>query len=176
VLNTFDHGYYEMRELLDIPVVFISECSMSLACQLAPTFAWVTHNAAMQLHTADLAKRYGMDGRMVSGANLGLIYEDFPQLYETPEVYIDRFAAAARETIARGATCLLVAGNPLNMFLIDQGVKEVDGVPILDCCTATIKTAEMMADLHELGVRRSAKGLFEAPSGEGRDKIRTLFE
>ncbi|MGD8810349.1 MAG: aspartate/glutamate racemase family protein [Gammaproteobacteria bacterium] len=176
VINTFDHGYYELRELVDIPVVFISEASMLLACQLAPTFSFVTHNAAMQLLVGELAKRYGVAGRMVPGTEHGLTYEDFPQLYEKPDIYVDRFAAAARETIARGATCLMVAGNPLNMFLIDQGVKEVDGVPILDCCTAAIKTAEMMVDLHKLGVRRSTKGLFEAPAGAVRDKIRTLFE
>jgi len=176
VINTFDHGYYELRELLDIPVVFISECSMYLACQLAPTFAWVTHNAAIQLHTAELAKRYGVAGRMVPGAQLGLTYEDFPQLYEKPAIYVDRFAAASREAIARGATALMVAGNPLNMFLIDQGVRAVDGVPVLDCCTAAIKTAEMLADLHKLGVRRSTKGLFEAPVGEAKEKIRKLFE
>ena len=97
-------------------------------------------------------------------------------MYGDPKTYIARFAAAARETIARGATSILVAGNPLNMFLIDQGVKEVDGVPILDCCTAAIKTAEMLVDLHALGVRRSAKGLFEAPQGEMREKVRRLFE
>jgi Asp/Glu/hydantoin racemase len=176
VINTFDHGFYELRELLDIPVIFISESSMFLACQLAPTFGFVTHNAAMLLHIGELAKRYGVAGRMVPGTQLGLTYEDFPLLYEKPGVYVDRFAAAARETIARGATCLMVAGNPLNMFLIDQGLREVDGVPILDCCTAAIKTAEMLADLQKLGVRRSAKGLFEAPAGEAKEKIRKLFE
>ena len=176
VINTFDHGYYELRELLAIPVVFITEAALHLACQLAPTFSFVTHNAAMQLQIGELAKRYGVAGRMVPGTQLGLTYEDFPQLYEKPAVYIDRFAAAARETIARGATCLMVAGNPLNMFLIDQGVKEIDGVPILDCCTAAIKTAEMLVDLHRLGVRRSTKGLFEAPAGEMREKVRKLFE
>jgi len=176
VINTFDHGYYEMRELLDIPVVFITEASMYLACQLAPTFSFVTHNAALQVQIAELAKRYGVAGRMVPGADLGLTYDDFPRMYADPKAYIDRFATAAREPIARGATSLLVAGNPLNMFLIDQGVREVDGVPILDCCTATIKTAEMMVDLHQLGVRRSTKGLFEAPAGEMREKVRKLFE
>ncbi len=149
---------------------------MYLACQLAPTFSFVTHNAAMQVQIAALAKRYGVAGRMVPGANLGLTYEDFPKMYADPKTYIDRFAASARETIERGATSIMVAGNPLNMFLIDQGVREVDGVPVLDCCTAAIKTAEMMVDLHALGVRRSTKGLFEAPSGEAREKVRKLFE
>lgn len=176
VLNTFDHGYYEMRELLDIPVVFISESAMYLACQMAPTFSWVTHNAAMQLHLAELARRYGVAGRMVPGAQLGLTYEDFPKMYDDPDTYIARFTDAARETIARGATSLMVAGNPLNMFLIDKGVRDIDGVPILDCCTAAIKTAEMMVDLHRLGIRRSAKGLFDAPEGEAKAKVRKLFE
>lgn len=36
VINTLDHGYDELRELLDIPVVFITESAMHLACQLAP--------------------------------------------------------------------------------------------------------------------------------------------
>jgi allantoin racemase len=176
VINTFDHGYYELREVIGIPVVFITESSMYLACQLAPTFSFVTHNEAMQLYIADLAKRYGVGERMVRGANLGLTYEDFPQLYDRPKDYIARFEETARDVIARGATILMVAGNPLNMFLIDQGVRDVDGVPILDCCTAVVKTAEMMADLHRLGVRRSAKGLFAAPEGEARDKVRALFE
>ncbi len=143
VINTFDHGYYELRELLGIPVVYITESSMYLACQLAPTFSFVTHNEAMQLHIADLAKRYGVAGRMTPGTNLGLTYEDFPQLYEKPAEYIARFKETARETIARGATVIMVAGNPLNMFLIDQGVRDIDGIPILDCCTAVVKTAEM---------------------------------
>lgn len=176
VINTFDHGYYELRELLDIPVVYITESAMYLACQLAPAFSFVTHNEAMQLHIADLAKRYGMAGRMVRGINLGLTYEDFPQLYERPADYIGRFEDAARTVIERGATVLMVAGNPLNMFLIDQGVRDVDGVPILDCCTAVVKTAEMMVDLHRLGVRRTTKGLFAAPDGDAKAKIRALFE
>ena len=175
VINTLDHGYYELRELLDIPVVFISESAMHLACQLAPTFAFVTHNVAMQRHVAELTKRYGLADRFISGANLDLTYGDFPKLYRDPALYIDRFVTAARQTIERGAAMLLVAGNPFNMFLIDQGVRDVDGVPILDCCTAAIKTAELMVDLQALGVRRSEKGLFEVPATGGRNEIRELY-
>ncbi len=175
VINTLDHGYYELRELLDIPVVFITESSMHLACQLAPSFAFVTHNANMQRHVAELARRYGLTDRFVPGGNLGLTYEDFPKLYADPAAYLDRFNVVARQTIARGAAMLMVAGNPFNMFLIDEGVRDVDGVPVLDCCTAAIKTAELMVDLQALGLRRSAKGLFEAPIADGRDAIRDLY-
>jgi allantoin racemase len=175
VVNTLDHGYYEMRELLDIPVVFITESAMHLACQLAPGFSFVTHNAAMQRNVTELAKRYGLTERMVAGAHLDLTYEDFPKMYDDPETYVDLFATSARQAIDRGAALLMVAGNPLNMFLIDQGVREIDGVPILDCCTAAVKSAELMVDLHRLGIRRSTKGLFAAPPPEAKENIRALF-
>jgi hypothetical protein len=45
-------------------------------------------------------------------------------------------------------------------------VREIDGVPILDCCTAAIKAAEQMVDLHELGIRRGANGLFQTAPPE----------
>ncbi len=176
VINTYDHGYYELRELLGIPVVFITESAMYLACQLAPAFSFVTHTEAIYLHIAELARRYGVAERMVRGANMGLTYEDFPKMYQDPKAYIARFAAAAREAIGRGATILMVAGNPLNMFLIDQGVKEIDGVPILDCCTAAVKTAEMLVDLDRLGICRSGKGLFAEPAAADRAKLRKLYE
>ncbi|MFT5447007.1 MAG: allantoin racemase [Gammaproteobacteria bacterium] len=175
VLNTFEHGDYELRELLDLPVVFISESSKHLVCQLAPTFSFVTHNEAMQLHIRQLAKRYALTDRMVPGTHLGLTYEDFPKLYKHPKSYVERFTTAARAAIARGAAMLMVAGNPFNMFLVDQGIREIDGVPMLDCCTAMVKTAEMQVDLEQLGTRSSTTGLFESPTSEARARLRQLF-
>lgn len=176
VLNTYDHGYYELREVLDLPVVFITESALCLACQLAPTVGFVTHNRALLLHVAELAKRYGVAGRVATGGTMDLTYEDFPRMYDDPAHYLAAFAEAARPVIDRGAAMLLVAGNPLNMFLLDQGMAEVDGVPILDCCAAAVKTAEMMVDLDRIGIRRSTTGLFAAPPPEERAKLRKLFE
>jgi allantoin racemase len=176
VINTFDHGYYEMREIVDLPVVFITESSLYLACQLAPTFAFVTHNQAMLLHVTELAKRYGAAERMVTGGCLNLTYDDFPKMYNDPAPYLAKFSETARQVIARGATILLVAGNPVNMFLIDQGMRHIDEVPILDCCSAVVKTAELMVDLHRLGIRRSRKGLYTAPLPEEKAQLRKLYE
>ena len=176
VLNTFDHGYYELREVLRIPVVFITESTLHLACQLAPRFGFVTHNEAMRLHLAELAARYGLAGRMAGGGSLGLTYADFPKMYEDPAPYLDSFRAAARQVIAQGADVLLVAGNPVNMFLVDHELREVDGVPVLDGCAAVVKAAETMVDLDRLGIRRSARGLFAAPPDDDLAKLRALYE
>ena len=176
VLNTFDHGYYELREVIDLPVVFISESSMLLACQLAPSFGCVTHNRALLEHMALLAKRYGLARRMIRGHSLDLTYDDFPRMYDDPEPYLEAFRAAARPVIERGATMLLVAGNPVNMFLLEHDLREVDGVPVLDGCAAVVKTAEMMVDLDRLGIERSTQGLFAAPPPDDVARLRKIHE
>lgn len=176
VVNTLDHGFYEIREVVNIPVVFITESSLYMACLLAPKFAFVTHNQAMLLHVTELARRYGLAERMAPGGCLNLTYHDFPRMYQEPEPYVDRFVAEARRVIKQGANILLVAGNPANMFLLDQGVTHIDDVPILDVCGAVIKVAELMVDLKEMGIRRSKTGLFTAPSPEEIVQIRKLYE
>ena len=176
VLNTFDHGYYELRELLGIPVVFITESTLYLACQLAANVAVIGHNKQIQVQVEELGRRYGLAARMVAGESLDLTYDDFPKMYEEPETYVKRFQGAARKAIARGAGAFLVAGNPLNMFLVDQGLGDVNGAPVVDGCVATVKTVEMLVDMHALGIERGKTGLFAAPGDEDRLRLRELFE
>ena len=176
VLNTFDHGYYELRELLGIPVVFITESTLYLACQLAANVAVIGHNKQIQVQVEELGRRYGLAARMVAGESLDLTYDDFPKMYEEPETYVKRVQGAARKAIARGAGAFLVAGNPLNMFLVDQGLGDVNGAPVVDGCVATVKTVEMLVDMHALGIERGKTGLFAAPGDEDRLRLRALFE
>jgi allantoin racemase len=176
VVNTLDHGFYEISEVVDIPVVFITQSALHLAGLLAPKMAFLTHNQAMLLHVSELVKRYGFAERMVPGGCLNLTYDDFPKMYKEPEAYISMFAEAARRIIKRGANILLVAGNPANMFLVDQGVKDIDDVPILDVCAAVIKVAELMVDLREMGISRSKQGQFATPSPQEIAQIRKLYE
>ena len=176
VLNTFDHGYYELRELLGIPIAFITESTLYLACQLATNVAVIGHNKQIQVQVEELGRRYGLAARMVAGESLDLTYDDFPKMYEDPEIYVKRFQGAARKAIARGAGAFLVAGNPLNMFLVDQGLSDVNGAPVVDGCAATVKAAEMLVDMHVLGIERGKTGLFAAPGDEDRLKLRSLYE
>ena len=166
VINTFDHGYYELRELLRIPVAFISESTLHLACQLAPTVAVIGHNTQIRLQVEELGKRYGLASRMVDGESMDLTYEDFPRMYDDPAAYLERFRGAARAAIARGAGAFLVAGNPLNMFLVDHNALDVDGAPVIDGCAVVFKTAEAMVDLAHAGIGRSRTGLFSVPDHE----------
>ena len=112
---------------------------------------------------------------MVPGGCLNLTYEDFPKMYKDPKPYVDRFAEEARRVIKQGADILLFEGNPPNMFMVDQGVKEIDGVPVLDVCGAVIKVAELMVDLKKMGINRSKRGLFTPPSKEELAQLRKFY-
>ena len=87
----------------------------------------------------------------------------------------DNPRTAARAAMARAAAAFLVAGNPLNMFLVDQDALEVDGAPIIDGLAAVVKTAEMLVDLKAVGIERSRTGLFVAPNDEEFYKLRDAF-
>ena len=52
-----------------------------------------------------------------------------------------RFQNAPHIAIERGAGAFLVAGNQLNMFLVNQGLSDIDGVPVVEGLTATVNTA-----------------------------------
>jgi hypothetical protein len=77
---------------------------------------------------------------------------DFVKLYADPAAGCEAFRAEARKAIARGARVLIPAGGPLNMFFVDHGLREVDGVPILDILAVSIKAAEQAIALKQAGV------------------------
>ncbi|MBI2526192.1 MAG: hypothetical protein HYV93_09440 [Candidatus Rokubacteria bacterium] len=154
MISTIDAGHRQIRELTDLPAVFITECAVHLASQLAGRFAFLTHNRMILEKMQRMARSYGLGGRMVDGASLDLTYRDFRRMYEDPAPVLAAFASEARKAVGRGAGMLLPAGNPVNMFLLDHGVRDVDGVPLLDSFAAAIKAAEALADLQRMGITR----------------------
>jgi len=166
VVCTLDPGFYEVRELLDIPVVFSLETSVLLACMLAPKFSFLTHNESLMLRIREKVKQYGLEERMTPGVYLDLSHKDFNNMYKNPKPYLDAFISNGRKVIEQGANIILVSGNPSHLFLLDHGVREIDGVPILDGCGASVKFGELMVDLKNIGIVRSKRGLYTAPSKE----------
>ena len=55
-------------------LVFITECAIHLASQLAGKFAFLTHNQAILKKMERMARGYGLGQRMVEGASLDLTY------------------------------------------------------------------------------------------------------
>lgn len=152
ISNTIDPGVREIREITRLPVVFITESALHVACMLAPKFGFLAHNGEMLARSVEMAARYGLAGRMAVGVSLDLAYDDFVKMYEQPEPYIKRITDGGQRVIGGGATILLCVGNALNMFLVDHRQKDIAGIPMLDVCGTMIKVAELRVDLRRSGI------------------------
>lgn len=154
--STNDGGFDEIRELVNIPAIFVTETGLHLACLLADKFAFFTHNKLMLERITELAERYGMTHRMVPGGHLNLSgYSDLMEMYQHPKRHVDSVVRVVREISARGAHVLFPAAGALNQWLVDNKLQEIDDTLILDASGAAVKMAELMVDLKGIGIQRS---------------------
>jgi allantoin racemase len=172
MISTIDVGFYEIKEVVDIPVVFMLENCIHFAMMFAPRFAFFTHNEALLSQLAELTKQYGIAEHMVPGGYLDLTYSDWPNLFGKPEQYVGTITQKAKEIITRGAGILIPSALPLSVWLIEQGLIEINGARILDGFGCALKMAELMVDLRKIGIMRTQYG---PPSKELLASIRKLY-
>ena len=175
--SAFDSGYYGIREMVEIPVVFITEASIHIARMLGHKFAFLTINPFMLSRLMQIAKQYDLDERMVQGGCVDISYaNDFPKMFKEPAPYVDRATKSIKEIAARGANIIIPVPVPISMFLLEQGVKEVETSRILDIFGCGLKMTELMVDLKEMGMVRSKHGLFSRPPKELMAGLQKLYE
>ena len=171
-----DLAYHELQELLTIPVIFIAETSFHVACLLSPNFSVIAPNGAVLKGIEGRVEDYGLGKRYVPGVHLGgMPLEDMVASFADPGPVLQRISEAARQVIARGARMLIPGFGALNVFLAAQGVREWDGIPVLDNTAVLIKMAETRVDLHTLGTRPGGRGPNAAPSREDVRAARRLY-
>lgn len=162
--GTLDPGAPYLRELLDIPVAFIGETSFYAACLLAPKFSFIAPSQAILHHQTRLAESYSLGPRLVPGAYMGRPLLDIvTDMDKNPKGLVEAIRKAASGPIERGAGALVPGFGGLTSFLADQGVADIDGVPIVDGVAVVVKMAEMLVDLKKMGIKRGKKGLDISP-------------
>lgn len=151
-VSTNETGHLEIRELTDFPAVFITEAAVHLAAQIGGRFAFLTHNRGARLRMEAFTREYGLGEQLVEGASMALTYHDFSAMYANPAPALETFRGEARKAIARGARVLIPAGGPLNMFFVENELRAVDGVPVLDILGVALKSLEAQIALHQSGM------------------------
>ena len=163
VTNCLDLGYDELREMVDIPSIFMTQATLAYYSQLAPNFAFIVNNVRLHHFFQALAERYKLTQRMAPSGYVDFAFTDYANLWNNPQSFIDEFMCVAKELVARGATALYPAGLYLSQWLIDQGIREVDGAIIMDPLAIAIKTAEMRQQLAPIGIKRYQAGPWAVP-------------
>ena len=154
----------EIRTLVDIPVSGYGEAAAHIACMLGQRFGimtFVPHFPPMYL---ERNTSYGLDARCAGAAWVGFGFRDVLAGYQDPAPLIARFQEAVRKMVREQGADVIIAGSvPLTLLLAINGVSRVDDVPIVDGLAATLKMAEMMADLRRVsGMTVSRHGWFNA--------------
>src|SRR5260370_16770156 len=76
---------------------------------------------------------------------------------------VSQFVAAARRGLERGAEVILPAGGSLMSVLIEAGVTNVDGAPVVNGVAALVKVAELAVGMRKLTGTFTSKHLVYAP-------------
>lgn len=178
--NVFEPGLHELRELLNIPVLGLLECSVHLACLMGASFSVVNVNPKFVRRVTENVARTGLGGRMVSidrmevegGRAVDAAFEDAAVCAGV----VDRFNEAARIGIAKGAETVIPAGGIVMTALAHAGVHAVDGVPIVNGLIALLKTAEMAVQIRRLtGGFTSKRMMYAPPTGRLLADIRAVY-
>jgi len=166
-----DLGFNELRELVDIPVVFMTQATLAYYSQLAPNFAFLVNNERLHHFFQEIAERYKVKDRMVPGGYVSFAFTDYANLWNNPRPFIEEFMKVAKELAGRGATAFYPAGLYLSQWLIDQGIRDVDGALVMDPLAIGIKTAELMVELERAGIKPYRAGAWAVPPAELRNML-----
>ena len=142
-----DVAFEDIRTLLDIPVVAFGQSSLLVAATLAPKVGVINFIEALGPQLRRNAVTYGLGDLLGPVIQLEAGFHDVAAGYREPGPLLDAFNRAARKAIAAGALALIPGEAPLNVFLADQGIREVDGIPVIDSLGAGLAFAELRVTL-----------------------------
>jgi len=178
--NIFEPGLHALRELLNIPVLGLCEASVHLACLMGASFSVVNVNAKFGRRVGENIASYGLAGRLASMEEIAVERAaQFDRAFEDDAVkasVIDRFRAAARQGLAKGAECVIPAGGIVMTILADAGIHEVDGAPVVNGLIALVKIGELAVNVKSLTGSFTSKRLtYAPPTGALLDDIRRAY-
>jgi len=148
-----DPGLDAAKELLDVPVLGISEAAFHAACMLGRRFGIVSFTAALRPMFEDVLAHHGLGARC-AGFRMGPAFSGDPG--RVAEERADLIADLCRQSVEQdGAEAIILAGGPL------AGLAPVlaphVAVPLVDGTAAAVRLAEAMVGLAPPGAPRARR-------------------
>lgn len=155
---SYDTGLRGARELLDIPVVGMTEAGLLTACMLGGSIGIVTFGRRVLPLYKELVASYGLASRIAGWR----VLESTAPYGRGAHPELDReIVAAAGDLVERdGAEVILVTGAV--MAGVPARLQKDVPVPMIDCLVCGIRQAEMLAALR---FPKPRAGSYAAPIG-----------
>jgi allantoin racemase len=151
-----EHGREGLQELLEVPVVDITEAAASLAMLLGHKYSVVTTLDRTVPLIEDRLKLAGVYERCASVRASGM---SVLELESSPEGAIEAIVAQALEAVNEDKAEVICLGCG-GMAGLDQQIRERAGVPVVDGVTAAVALAESLV---RLGLKTSKVRTYATP-------------
>lgn len=136
-------GIYALKEVLDIPVVSISEASMALACLLGHRFSTLTMLRQFVPYQQDLVRLWGFEAKCASVRAININVEDAViKREQTLQELSEQVKKIVREDQA-DVIILACAG----LCGYDDQLSDLAGIPVIDPVVAGVKIAESLVGM-----------------------------
>lgn len=167
----------ELRSLARIPVVSMPEATFMAASMCAPKVGLVTLNRLVIPFIEKSTSTHKWKERL-SGVHLieGDVSEaELDANFSTPGKYIELLADGIRKAIAAGAQAVIPAEGVLGVMAAENGLREVDGVPVIDAIGTPVLFAELAVALKARTGLEQSRTAYPAPSETARSALKDLF-
>ena len=161
VVNCFgDPMLWELRQALDIPVIGLGESVMHFATMMGYKFGIVHISPYNIPETEEHLVKYGVRDRCVGIRPIENWYDGQEDGLSNSESTVKAFINTARALIHDGAEVIVPACSLMSPTmrltpgaeeLFPGGLTSIDGAPVLDALSVTLKTAEAMVALSKAG-------------------------
>src|SRR5882757_9693462 len=155
---SYDTGLKAMREMLDMPVVGMTEAALSAACMLGGPIGLITFGKRVWPMYRELIEGYGLTGR-IAGSRVS----DNTTAYkpgDTTALDAELVASSADLVEKDGAESIVVLGAV--MAGAARRIEDRVPVPVLDGMRAAVPQVEALV---RMGLRKPSTGSY-APTGE----------
>ena len=177
--NISDAGLREAREVVNIPVLGLSETSLHMACMMGANFSLVTISPKWTPRLLENVHRYGLERRLVAVEPMNTSPLDLKRCFVEPDhlkVILGQFNECSERLLAKGTEVIIPAGGDIIVFLADAGIYEYGGAPILNGIVELVKMGELAVKLRrKTGRFTSKRGGYSAPTGEFLERVRSFY-
>lgn len=160
----------ELRSLANIPVVSMPEACFMAASMSAPKVGLVTLNKLVLPYIEKSISLHKWHDR-ISGVHLmdGDISEvELDKKFPDPGQCLELLEAGCRKAIAAGAQVIIPAEGVLGVMAAENGLNQVDGVPVVDAIGTPVLFAELAVALRRRTGISQSRAAYRSPSREGR--------
>lgn len=177
--NITDAGLRESREMVNIPVLGLSETSLHIASIMGANFGLVAIAEKWIPRLMENVERYGLRQKFAGIETMQTSPLDLRKAFRDDarrKDVIARFTAAAEKLVAKGAEVIIPAGGEVGVFVIEAGLFELDHAPIVNGIFELIKMGEMAVRLRTLTGRFTSKRFsYAPPEGDFLQRIREHY-